>query len=66
MILVIIGMNKECHMKIYKSTNGKCNICGPKIKELRESSKFSQEQLAAKGLFRIMNCFTLQRFLMSQ
>lgn len=35
-------------MKIYKSTNGKCNICGPKIKELRESSKFSQEQLAAK------------------
>ena len=35
-------------MKIYKSTNGKCNICGNKIKELRELSKLSQEQLAAK------------------
>lgn len=28
--------------------NGKCNICGPKIRQAREKAGLSQEQLAAK------------------
>ena len=35
-------------MKIYKQTNGRCNISGVKIKILREYNRYSQEQLAAK------------------
>ena len=35
-------------MKLYKHSNGKCNISGVKIRELREVSNLSQEQLAAK------------------
>lgn len=35
-------------MKIYKHTNGKCNISGSKIRQLREQAGLSQEQLAAK------------------
>ena len=35
-------------MKLYKYSNGKCNISGVKIRELREVSNLSQEQLAAK------------------
>lgn len=35
-------------MKLYKHTNGKCNISGAKIRSLRESADLSQEQLAAK------------------
>lgn len=35
-------------MKLYKYKNGKCNISGEKIRELREQAGFSQEQLAAK------------------
>ena len=35
-------------MKLYKYSNGKCNISGVKIRELREFSNLSQEQLAAK------------------
>ena len=34
-------------MKIYRP-NGKCNICGDKIRAAREQAGFSQEQLAAK------------------
>lgn len=35
-------------MKLYKYTNGKCNISGSKIRSLRESADLSQEQLAAR------------------
>ncbi len=35
-------------MKLYKYKNDRCNISGEKIKEYREKSGFSQEQLAAK------------------
>ena len=33
-------------MKIYKY-NGRCNVCGSKIREERERAHISQEQLAA-------------------
>lgn len=35
-------------MKLYKYDNNRCNISGNKIKELREQTKMSQEQLAAR------------------
>ena len=35
-------------MKLYKHTNGKCNISGSKIRRLREAAGLSQEQLAAR------------------
>ncbi len=35
-------------MKIFKCQSGKCNITGRKIRELREASEMSQEELAAK------------------
>lgn len=35
-------------MKLYKYTDGRCNVSGTKIKLLRESAGLSQEQLAAK------------------
>lgn len=35
-------------MKLYKNKDGKCNDSGRKIRELREASGFSQEELAAK------------------
>lgn len=35
-------------MKLYKYKDGKCNVSGNKIRELRESLDLSQEQLAAK------------------
>ena len=35
-------------MKLYKYKNDRCNISGGKIKEYREKSGLSQEQLAAK------------------
>ena len=34
-------------MKLYKFKNGKCNIAGDKIHQLREAAHLSQEQLAA-------------------
>ncbi len=34
-------------MKIY-DFNGKKNICGPRVKEMRKKLQLSQEQLAAK------------------
>ena len=34
-------------MKIYKY-DGKCNACGPIIREKREHAQISQEQLAAR------------------
>lgn len=35
-------------MKLYKYTNGKCNISGSIICDLREHADLSQEQLAAR------------------
>ncbi|MDE7416466.1 MAG: helix-turn-helix domain-containing protein [Lachnospiraceae bacterium] len=35
-------------MKLYKYTNGKCNISGSIIRDLRERADLSQEQLAAR------------------
>ncbi len=35
-------------MKIYKYKNGKCNVSGSKLKQLREDAGLSQEQFAAK------------------
>ena len=35
-------------MKIYKYKNGKCNVSGSKLKQLREAAGLSQEQFAAK------------------
>lgn len=35
-------------MKLFKCQSGKCNIAGRKIRELREASEMSQEELAAK------------------
>ena len=35
-------------MKLYKSKDGKCNVSGVKIRELREAAGLSQEQLAAQ------------------
>ncbi len=35
-------------MKLYKCTDGRANISGSKIKEIRESLGLSQEQLAVK------------------
>ena len=34
-------------MKIYK-INGKCNICGERVRQMREKAGLSQEELAAK------------------
>ncbi|MBE5901244.1 MAG: helix-turn-helix transcriptional regulator [Lachnospiraceae bacterium] len=34
-------------MKIYKYKNGRCNISGLKIRQLREKSNMSQEELSA-------------------
>lgn len=33
-------------MKLYKYKNGKCNLAGTKIRQLREQNNMSQEQLA--------------------
>ncbi len=35
-------------MKLYRHVNGKCNISGTAIRELREAAGLSQEQLAAR------------------
>ena len=35
-------------MKLYRYSDGKCNASSAKIKEFREASGLSQEQLAAK------------------
>ena len=35
-------------MKLYRYKDGKCNASGNNIRELRESSDLSQEQLAAR------------------
>lgn len=35
-------------MKLYKYKNGKCNVSGNIIRDLREAAKMSQEDLAAK------------------
>ncbi len=35
-------------IKLYKYTNGKCNISGSIIRDLREHADLSQEQLAAR------------------
>ena len=35
-------------MRLYKYSNGTHNASGPRIKELRESSGLSQEQLASR------------------
>ena len=34
-------------MKLYKYTNGLCNVSGSQIRQLREEADLSQEQLAA-------------------
>lgn len=34
-------------MKIY-NINGRCNVSGPRVRDLREKAGLSQEQLAAK------------------
>lgn len=35
-------------MRLYKYTNGKCNVSGSIIRDLREKADLSQEQLAVK------------------
>ncbi len=35
-------------MKLYRHANGKCNVSGSVIRELREAAGLSQEQLAAR------------------
>lgn len=35
-------------MKLYRYTDGKCNVSGVIIRELREKAGLSQEQLAAR------------------
>ncbi|HJD48161.1 MAG TPA: helix-turn-helix domain-containing protein [Candidatus Mediterraneibacter norfolkensis] len=35
-------------MKLYKYKDGKCNVSGSRIRDLRELANLSQEQLAAK------------------
>lgn len=35
-------------MKLYRYTDGKCNVSGSAIRTLREQARLSQEQLAAK------------------
>lgn len=35
-------------MKLYRYTNGKCNVSGAMIRRLREKAGLSQEELAAK------------------
>ncbi|MCD8323886.1 MAG: helix-turn-helix domain-containing protein [Clostridiales bacterium] len=42
-------------MKIYKYQDGKCNISGRKIRELRESARMSQEALASKAQLEGLN-----------
>ena len=45
----MFGIHRQgaADMKIYKFENGQCNVCGNKIRELREAVGMSQEGLAA-------------------